>query len=137
MARRKLASYHKQYLPASRMVLIPRTHVHFLNPARILLAILPIVGYLTRMPTANKSKVSITIDSDLLEEIDNYAEESGIANRSQVIELWLRQASRRRAADRLAEETVTYYAELTADEARDNAEWADSATNEFTHLKLD
>ena len=73
------------------------------------------------MGTAKKAKVSVTIASDLLAEIDAFAERSGIGNRSNVIELWLRRAARQQAADRLAEQTVAYYTELTEEEVTRHA----------------
>ena len=89
------------------------------------------------MSTVKKAKVSVTIASDLLAEIDAFAERSGIGNRSNVIELWLRRAARQQTADRVAEETVAYYTGLTEEEARDDAEWAAAAGDEFAQLDID
>ena len=89
------------------------------------------------MGTAKKAKVSVTIDSDLLAEIDAFADRSGIGNRSNVIELWLRRASREQAGKRLDEETAAYYTRLTAAEARDDAEWTAASTDELARLGID
>lgn len=89
------------------------------------------------MGTAKKAKVSVSIASDLLAEIDAFAERSGIGNRSNVIELWLRRAARQQVADRLAEQTVAYYTGLTEEEARDDAEWAAASGDELAQLDID
>jgi metal-responsive CopG/Arc/MetJ family transcriptional regulator len=89
------------------------------------------------MSIPKKAKVSVTIASDLLAEIDAFAERSGIGNRSHVIELWLRRASREQRADRLAEETVAYYTGLTDKEAREDAEWAAASGDELARLDID
>ena len=89
------------------------------------------------MGTVKKAKVSVTIASDLLAEIDAFAERSGIGNRSNVIELWLRRAARQQAADRLAEDTVAYYAGLTDSDARDAVEWSSASADEFARLDID
>ena len=79
----------------------------------------------------------MTIYSDLLAEIDAFAERSGIKNRSNVIGLWLRMAARDQAATRLDEETAAYYTRLTAAEACDDAEWAAASTDELARLGID
>lgn len=89
------------------------------------------------MGTAKKAKVSVTIDSDLLAEIDAFADRSGIRNRSNVIELWLRRAAREQAGMRLAEETAAYYTRLTSAEERDDAEWTAASTDELARLGID
>jgi metal-responsive CopG/Arc/MetJ family transcriptional regulator len=89
------------------------------------------------MSIRKKVKVSVTTASDLLAEIDAFAERSGIGDRSDVIELWPKQASREQRADRLAEDTVAYYTRLTNYEAREDAEWAAASGDEFARLDMD
>ena len=103
----------------------------------ILLDILPLVGQIDCMGRVKKAKVSVTIASDLLAEIDAFAARSGIGNRSNVIELWLRRVARQQVANRLAEDTVAYYTGLTDTDARDDAEWAAASVGEFARLDFD
>jgi metal-responsive CopG/Arc/MetJ family transcriptional regulator len=68
-----------------------------------------------------KTKVSISLPLDLLEEIDAEAAQTS-RSRSQVFEVWLRLAGRRRAAQNLERDTLAYYASRTAEqEAEDEA----------------
>jgi len=68
-----------------------------------------------------KTKVSISLPRDLLEEIDSEAELTS-KSRSQIFEIWLRLAARRRAAATLELDTLAYYASRTAEqEAEDEA----------------
>jgi metal-responsive CopG/Arc/MetJ family transcriptional regulator len=84
-----------------------------------------------------KTKVSVTLASDLLAQVDRYARRSGLGNRSHVIELWLRRASQTEAARQLAEETATYYESLTELERDEDAAWARVSTNAFGDLGED
>jgi metal-responsive CopG/Arc/MetJ family transcriptional regulator len=68
-----------------------------------------------------KVKVSVSLPSDLLEQIDDEAERTS-RSRSQILEVWLRLAARRRAAEKLERDTLAYYASRTAEqEAEDEA----------------
>jgi metal-responsive CopG/Arc/MetJ family transcriptional regulator len=68
-----------------------------------------------------KAKVSVSLPSDLLEQIDEEAERTS-RSRSQILEVWLRLAARRRAAEKLERDTLAYYASRTAEqEAEDEA----------------
>ena len=67
------------------------------------------------MTAARKVKVSVTIDADVLGDVDRHAANQG-STRSAVMESWLRHASRRARAARLEEETAAYYDGLTAAE---------------------
>jgi metal-responsive CopG/Arc/MetJ family transcriptional regulator len=68
-----------------------------------------------------KAKVSVSLPSDLLDEIDDEAAQTS-RSRSQVFEVWLRLASRRRAAAKLEQDTLAYYTNRTAEqEAEDEA----------------
>ena len=89
------------------------------------------------MATTKKAKVSITIAADLLAEIDAFAERSGIGSRSNVIERWLRGSAREQRGRQLAQDTVEYYASLTAAEVREDADWAAAASDEFDRLGID
>ena len=68
-----------------------------------------------------KTKVSVSLSSDLLEQIDAEAEQTS-RSRSQIFEVWLRLAARRRAAEKLERDTLAYYTSRTAvQEAEDAA----------------
>ncbi len=89
------------------------------------------------MGTAKKAKVSVTISADLLAEIDSFANRSGIGNRSNVIELWLRRAAREQNSRQLERDTIEYYQSLTAAEIKEDADWAAASSNEFKRLGTD
>lgn len=68
-----------------------------------------------------KSKVSVSLPTDLLAEIDAEAAQTS-RSRSQIFEVWLRLAARRRAAAKLERDTLAYYTSRTAEqEAEDEA----------------
>ena len=68
-----------------------------------------------------KAKVSVSLPSDLLKEIDDEAAQTS-RSRSQIFEVWLRLAARRRAAEKLEQDTLAYYTSRTAEqEAEDTA----------------
>lgn len=68
-----------------------------------------------------KTKVSVSLPSDLLAQIDDEAAQMS-RSRSQVFEIWLRLAARRRAAEKLERDTLAYYASRTTEqEAEDEA----------------
>ena len=83
------------------------------------------------MSAARKTKLSVTIAPDLLTQIDDYAERTGIRSRSNVIEIWLRRAAQLDAARRLEQDTIAYYEGLTAAERLEHADWADFSTRAF------
>lgn len=83
------------------------------------------------MASARKTKISVTIASDLLAQIDTYAERSGVKNRSNVIELWLRRAAQMEAARQLEKDTIAYYESLTAAEQEEDADWVAASTDSF------
>ena len=62
-----------------------------------------------------KTKVSVSLPRDLLEEIDSEAEQTS-RSRSQIFEVWLRLAARRRAAEKLERDTLAYYTSRTAEQ---------------------
>jgi metal-responsive CopG/Arc/MetJ family transcriptional regulator len=68
-----------------------------------------------------KTKVSVSLPRDLLEEIDDEAAQTS-RSRSHILEIWLRLAARRRAAEKLESDTLAYYTRRTsAQEAEDEA----------------
>ena len=62
-----------------------------------------------------KTKVSVSLSRDLLEEIDDEAAQTS-RSRSQIFEVWLRLAARRRAAEKLERNTLAYYGSRTAEQ---------------------
>lgn len=69
------------------------------------------------MTAARKVKVSVTLSKDLVDLIDSEATRA--ANRSAVIELWLRRAARAKAVSDIERATEEYYDSLTASERAD------------------
>lgn len=63
-----------------------------------------------------KTKVSVSLPSDLLEQIDTEAAQTS-RSRSQIFEVWLQLAARRRAAEKLERDTLAYYTSRTAEQA--------------------
>lgn len=62
-----------------------------------------------------KTKVSVSLSRELLEEIDEEAKQTS-RSRSQIFEVWLRLAARHRAAAKLERDTLAYYASRTAEQ---------------------
>lgn len=85
---------------------------------------------------ARKIKVSLTLGSDLVAQIDRTARRAG-ANRSNLIEAWLRRAAKLEAAGQLEGDTIAYYEALTADDRRDDAAWAKASGHVFGTLAID
>jgi metal-responsive CopG/Arc/MetJ family transcriptional regulator len=69
-----------------------------------------------------KCKVSVTVESKLMERVD---EISGESTRSQIVEealaFWIRNRRRRQ----LDMDTEKYYADMSADERAEDADWAE------------
>lgn len=89
------------------------------------------------MSRARKAKVSVTISADLLSQIDAFAKQSGIKNRSKVFELWLRKAAQAQLGKQLEQDTAEYYEALNAEAAEDDAEWSAASSDEFGRLGVD
>jgi metal-responsive CopG/Arc/MetJ family transcriptional regulator len=70
-----------------------------------------------------KAKISVTVRSDLLDEIDRLA---GARGRSLVVEEALSWWVRRRKQAALDRAIETYYRALTAEERREDEAWAES-----------
>jgi metal-responsive CopG/Arc/MetJ family transcriptional regulator len=67
-----------------------------------------------------KTKVSVSLPGDLLEAIDNEAAQTS-RSRSQIFEVWLRLAARRRAAEKLERDTLAYYTSRTTEQEAEDA----------------
>src|SRR5262252_7569470 len=83
-----------------------------------------------------KTKVSISLDADVLEAVDRRAKREK-TTRSAVMEQWLRGAARQAELQRLEEETAAYYDALTPAEKAEDAEWTAAATRSLRKLDLD
>jgi metal-responsive CopG/Arc/MetJ family transcriptional regulator len=86
--------------------------------------------------TARKTKISISLDSDVLDAIDRRAAKER-STRSAVVEQWLRGAARQAELQRLEEETAAYYDSLTPAEKAEDAEWAAFASRAARNLIID
>jgi len=83
-----------------------------------------------------KTKISISLDADLLKAVDRRAAREK-TTRSAVMEQWLRSASRQAELQRLEDETAAYYDALTPAERQEDAEWADFASRSAGKLTID
>ena len=83
-----------------------------------------------------KTKVSISLDADVLEAVDSRAKREK-TTRSAVMEQWLRGAARQAELQRLEEETAAYYDSLTPAEKREDAALAKASTRAFRKLIID
>jgi metal-responsive CopG/Arc/MetJ family transcriptional regulator len=88
------------------------------------------------MRVTKKAKVSVTISRDLLAQIDAYAARTGVENRSNVIELWLRRVAREQSALQLEKDTIDYYESLGTNDD-DARRWSNASTAAFSTLDID
>jgi metal-responsive CopG/Arc/MetJ family transcriptional regulator len=86
--------------------------------------------------TARKTKISISLDADVLDAVDRRAAKEK-TTRSAIMEQWLRGAARQAELQRLEEETAAYYDALTPAEKAEDAEWAEFATRSARELIID
>ena len=83
-----------------------------------------------------KTKISISLDGDVLDAIDRRAAKEK-TTRSAVMELWLRGAARQAELQRLEEETAAYYDSLTPEEKAEDAALAAASSRAFRKLIID
>jgi metal-responsive CopG/Arc/MetJ family transcriptional regulator len=83
-----------------------------------------------------KTKVSVSLPHDLLEEIDDEAALTS-RSRSQIFEIWLRLAGRRRAAEKLERDTLAYYTRRTAEQAVEDEALSRASLRAARKRKLD
>lgn len=83
-----------------------------------------------------KTKVSVSLPSDLLEEIDHEAAQTS-RSRSQIFEVWLRRAARRRAAEKLERDTLAYYTNRTAEQETEDASLSRASLRAAKQRKID
>ena len=83
-----------------------------------------------------KAKVSVSLPRDLLEEIDEEAAQTS-RSRSQILEIWLRLAGRRRAAEKLEQDTLAYYASRTAEQAAEDEALSQASLRAARKRKID
>jgi metal-responsive CopG/Arc/MetJ family transcriptional regulator len=85
---------------------------------------------------ARKTKISISLDADVLDAVDRRAKRNKIT-RSAVMEQWLRSAARQVEMQRLEEETAAYYDSLTPAERAEDAAIAEASSRAAQHLIFD
>ena len=84
-----------------------------------------------------RSKLSITLAPDLIRAVDRAAKKHSRRSRSAVIESWLRRAARMDLEDQLRTATISYYESLSAEERKEDAAIARSASRAARRLKVD
>ena len=87
------------------------------------------------MGTARKTKVSVTLETDLLAEIDRRA--SAGSTRSRIIEEWLRLAAREHARRALDAATIAYYTGRTRAQQAEDGILAELSTRASRERDLD
>jgi metal-responsive CopG/Arc/MetJ family transcriptional regulator len=88
------------------------------------------------MDTA-RTKLSITLDPDIVKEIDRAVEMRVASSRSAVIEKWLRRASRLDAEARVREATIAYYESLSRAEVADDTALSRASSKAARRIALD
>jgi len=88
------------------------------------------------MASARKTKISISLDADVLDAVDRRAAKQR-TTRSAVMEQWLRGAARQAELQRLEEETAAYYDALTPAEKAEDAALAEASSRAFQDLTID
>lgn len=83
-----------------------------------------------------RSKLSITLAPDLIRAVDREARKHSRGSRSAVIESWLRRAARMNLEDQLRTATISYYESLSAEERKEDAALARSASRAARKLKI-
>jgi metal-responsive CopG/Arc/MetJ family transcriptional regulator len=86
--------------------------------------------------TVTKSKVSLTISTDLLQLVDREAKRVG-RTRSSVFEQFVRGGARRASERSLDEMTADYYASLSADERDENEKIARASSRAAKAITYD
>lgn len=84
-----------------------------------------------------KMKVSITLSPEVLREVDRAVEEGRGANRSSVVDQWLRRAVRQNREDDLRVQTIAYYESLTDRERREDADISRATAEGAARLSID
>jgi metal-responsive CopG/Arc/MetJ family transcriptional regulator len=84
----------------------------------------------------SKTKISITLSSDLLSRIDEAAHRAR-ESRSAVIENWLRRAARTRATEMLREQTIEYYDSITPEERAEDEAVARATAEHARRIRYD
>jgi metal-responsive CopG/Arc/MetJ family transcriptional regulator len=88
------------------------------------------------MDTA-RTKLSITLDPDIVKEIDRAVQMRVAGSRSAVIEKWLRRASRLDAEARLREATIAYYESLSKADVADDMALSRASSKAARRVALD
>lgn len=83
-----------------------------------------------------KTKISVSLPRDLVEQIDDEAEQTS-RSRSQIFEVWLRLAARRRAAEKLERDTLAYYTSRTAEQEAEDEALSRASLREAKKRKID
>lgn len=79
-----------------------------------------------------KTKVSITLASDVLRAVDRAGK-----NRSEVIESWLRRAMKLTAEEKLRADTIAYYESLTDEERAEDLALAHASHKAARKVRID
>jgi metal-responsive CopG/Arc/MetJ family transcriptional regulator len=87
------------------------------------------------MTAARKVKVSVTLSKDLVELIDREA--TGAANRSAVVELWLRRAARTKMVRDIERATEDYYDSLSVAERTEEESLGRSLSRAARKIRYD
>lgn len=84
-----------------------------------------------------KTKLSVTLAPDIIEEVDRAVERRVGASRSAVIEEWLRKASRLNAEAQLREDTIAHYESLSKADIVDEGALGAASSRAARRLAID
>ena len=90
------------------------------------------------MPTIaarpQKAKITVTLNSDLVRQIDQLLDSPEASSRNQLIEKTVRQWLRDQAQEELERQTEEYYLSLSKAERNEDQEWSKIAARSAKHL---
>ena len=75
------------------------------------------------LSSPSKPKITLTLNRNLVQQIDGFIELNGLRSRSQVVEAALRLWIQEQARQKLDHETETYYAALAKSERQEEQQW--------------
>src|SRR5262249_39720292 len=78
-----------------------------------------------------KVRVTVTVSADVLRRVDETAARVPGANRSRIIDDWLRLGAQRQAQAQLDLAIAAYYDQLTLEEREEDAAWSRASTASF------
>lgn len=89
---------------------------------------------MARQKPARKVRVTATLDSNMVQALDQATKRYGLSSRSQALEVALMHWLREQRRQEIERDTEAYYRTLTAREKREDREWAEFASHAARRL---